>query len=129
LGDFVLTSPTRTFVDNSIMTTGLERAGTGEFGDLLDMFGVSAFATWDMTTSVGPVSATGRLLQWNLFPVNTSGGVLLFNDGNPLTVFQATTTATIPEPGNWLLALIPLVLLMQRHCARVFSKKALPGSI
>jgi hypothetical protein len=50
-----------------------------------------------MLSSIGPISGKAELLQWKLFPVETSGGVLAFNRGLSDTEFTATVSP-VPEP-------------------------------
>jgi len=97
LGLFLFATPTRTFVNQTAPSAGFSRAGERGL-DLFNFNGpeASVFATWGMTTSIGPVSGTGLLTQWNSPPVETSGGVLFFNVD---TSVPAVFTAVIPEPG------------------------------
>ena len=71
--------------------------------DILDLYnGLTdpGFATWDMLTSVGPVSGTAKLLQW-VPTVLTDGGQLQFFDGISDATFQAVV---VPVPAAvWLL--------------------------
>jgi hypothetical protein len=75
LGTQEIATPTRTFVNG--VTAGFSRAGY----EGLDLFnGPSNFelSSWQMTTSIGPTSGEGYLLQWETSPVITSGGILVF---------------------------------------------------
>lgn len=94
VGTFDFITLTRTFVNNSAETVGFSRA----FGGSLDLFNGpedDAFGAWDMTTSIGPISGGGQLVQWDLETVSTSGGVLVFDDA----ITDARFTATIvPVP-------------------------------
>ncbi len=94
LGTYDILSSTRVFCSNEISAVGFARLGP----DLFDLFSVPGMATWNMLSSVGPVSTTqATLLQWSRFdPVTTSGGVLIFNDQDGI---NSTFTATVvPEP-------------------------------
>jgi hypothetical protein len=108
IGTFGFTTPTRSYVND--ISEGFSRA-TYAGNDLLDAPDNSAFSTWDMTTSIGPFTGIGEILQWSLSPVLTTGGTLVFNtDEIPTVTFQAVAgTASTPEPGS--LALIGLGLL------------------
>jgi len=106
VGTFDFTTGTRTFVNNTFDEIGFSRAGI-DGADLFDGPVNSAFGTWGMLTSIGPTDGTGSLLQWSLSPVDTTGGVLAFNDGSSDTVF--TASVTVPEPSS--LALLAVGLL------------------
>jgi hypothetical protein len=93
VGTLDFTSPTSTFVNND-----LDEVGFGfPSRDLSEGPTNPAFATWNMLSSIGPISGKEELLQWKLSPVDTSGGVLVFNRGLSDTVFTATVS-TAPEP-------------------------------
>lgn len=98
LGTFSFTSGTRTFVNNG--GVGFSRAGM--YGaDLFDGNLNTAFNSWNMLSSIGPIYTTGYLQQWTFSPpVTTSGGTLVFNTGSSSTVFEATIS-TVPEPGSY----------------------------
>jgi hypothetical protein len=99
LGVFQILTPTRTFNSQAGQLVGFSRAGTLG-NDLLNGPFNAAFATWDMTTPIGPFTGQGGLLQWGLDPqINTSGGILIFNDA----VTTVTFRAFIPEPATALL--------------------------
>jgi len=99
VGTFDIISPTRTFSNNASQIVGFSRSAGS---DLFNGPSNAAFATWDMTTSIGPISGAGNTLQWGNFDVITSGGVLFFDDG----ATDAQFTAIIPAPAS--LALIGL---------------------
>ena len=71
----------------------------------------SAFATWDMTTSLGPIAGTGAILQWSESPqIQTDAGTLIFADNNSASItFQAVVSA-VPEPGSMVLLSLGLGL-------------------
>ena len=96
LGIFDFTTATRTFVNNTFGVVGFSRAGATP-ADLVHSSGDAAYTTWDMTTSLGPYTGPGTLLQWSFFPVLTTGGTLVFNDATPTVTFQAVAT---PEPAS-----------------------------
>lgn len=95
VGNYDFLTGTRTFVNNTYSEVGFSREGS--FGyDLFVGPKNSAFSTWDMLSSIGPITSNdGFLLQWSTQDIQTSGGILLFNDENSIT---ATFGATIPNP-------------------------------
>jgi len=96
VGTYPFSSPTRTFVNNSVTSVGFSRAGFGG-SDLFDGPGDPAFSTWDLLTGIGPITGTGTLMQWGSSngTINTSGGVLTFSNGGSATTF---TAVAVPEP-------------------------------
>jgi hypothetical protein len=76
IGTYQFTSPTRTFVNNSGQIVGFSRGTAAGSSDLMNGPSDAAFASWDMTTAVGPVSGFGNFLQWTSGDVTTTGGVL-----------------------------------------------------
>ena len=106
LGTFGILTPTRTFSEYAGNLVGFSRAGI--LGD--DLFNGPvdpAFGTWDMLTPIGPITGPGGVLQWSLIPqIDTTGGILIFNDGPSTATFTA-----IPEPAALsLLGALGLVL-------------------
>ena len=96
VGTFSFTSGTRTFVNVGI--AGFSRGGISG-NDLLYSAKSAAFNSWNMLSSIGPISGTGELQQWTLSPaVTTSDGTLVFDTAFPSIVFQATVSP-VPEPG------------------------------
>jgi hypothetical protein len=117
LGTFTFSTPTTFFVnngtDNRNPSIGFRRAGTLGL-DLTEFGPEAAFKTWDMTTSIGPISdARGFLLQWgsNFGTVIVNGGTALqFNDATAVpTVFKATV---LPEPSTLALLGIGALALL-----------------
>jgi PEP-CTERM motif len=73
------------------------------------------FNSWDMTTGIGPISASGGIGEWISSPVLTNDGSLDFFDSiNTITLtFQAIL---VPEPSTLaLLALGLIALLLARR--------------
>ena len=107
VGNFQFTQGTRTFVNNALSVVGFSR---GDLEGRIDLYNGptnAVFASWDMLTSIGPVTGPTRLLQWSFFPtVSTDGGVLIFNDSFTVGTFQATI---VPEPASCLLTTIGLI--------------------
>jgi hypothetical protein len=110
LGEFDVLTPTRTFVNNVRDIVGFSRAGTHD--DLFDGPFDAAFGTWDMLAPIGPLSGPASLMQWRLSPqINTTGGILIFNDGTCDAMFRA-----VPEPATLsLLGLGGLALIPRRR--------------
>ncbi len=84
-GSVQFITPTRTFVNNILGLVGFSRSITRE--DLFNGPQRPAFESWDMTGSIGPIDGTGTLIQWGLFDVVTSEGVLFFDDSTDLATF------------------------------------------
>ena len=105
LGTFNFITATRFFVNNTSIGpnpgVGFSIA-TGP--DIFDFGPEPVFATWDMTTSIGPISGANgyTLTPSNYGILDTSGGVLAFHyeEGLP-TTFQAAVV--VPEPTSLLL--------------------------
>jgi hypothetical protein len=97
LGSYDFTTPTFIFVNQSVRIPGISRSPGG---DLFDGPPDPAFSTWDMLTPIGPISGDAELQQWDITPVNTSGGVLRFDNGHAGGTFAATI---VPEPSSILL--------------------------
>ncbi len=97
IGTLNFLSGTRTFANTGLV--GFSRATTFGF-DLYNVFDVPGYA---LDTSTGPVPGVAQLLQWTSDTVNTSGGVLVFEDGRSEGTFTALT-APVPLPAAvWLL--------------------------
>lgn len=110
VGNLTINTPTRFFVNNSENAVGFSRAGSqGE--DLFDTKN-SAFETWNMLNSIGPVNGIGELIQWHDFDqIMTSEGILIFTENaNVKATFQATVSP-IPEPSTYAMLLVGLGML------------------
>lgn len=86
------------FVTSTGVFCNTDAPGIG-FTATYDLFTIQnpAAASWDMTTSIGPVYAqAGQLLKWDDPLIHTSGGILIFEDraGIPCS-FEAVV---VPEP-------------------------------
>ena len=82
------------FVNQSGGIAGIEDLTTD---DVLDTINSAVFSTYDLSTSIGPVTGPS---VFNLEPgYNTSGGVLTFS----MMSADSTFTATVPEPSSLLL--------------------------
>jgi len=96
LGDFAVSSALRVF--NTLGNLGLSRGGAGGL-DLYNAFTVPV--DYDFAASIGPIPAFASLLQWSSEEVLTSGGVLVFNNGDANGTFSAEG---VPLPSAvWLL--------------------------
>jgi len=98
IGTFDILTPTRTFVSNTAKEVGFGRA-TGS--DLYDGPTAAVLGTWDMLSSIGPLTGSAVVATWASPPVNTSGGLITFMSRSNATTFTATVA---PEPSS----LIPL---------------------
>ncbi len=130
LGVYTFLVGTRTFVTPSISRAGFGRQDFG--GDLFNYIGAdgSPLSTWNMASSIGPLTGTSRLLQWGggFQPVVTDGGVLFFGDDNEVSSsFAARTRFTsdpnpsptvVPEPSTFALLAAGGVLLLMRQSTR-----------
>ena len=107
LGTFSFTTPTRTFVNQGVQVVGFARTVGGS--DLLDSTSNAAYSTWDLLSSIGPITGSGSLLQWASAPVVTSAGTLVFNNSSTTLTFQAVVGNAIPEPGTFQLIALGLL--------------------
>ena len=85
--------------------------------DLILGPGDGVFASYDLTTSIGPITNIANFEDWGSVNIDTSGGQLIFDDGPVLTTFTATVTA-VPEPGTAILGLGGLVILRRKRRAK-----------
>jgi hypothetical protein len=120
-GTFDFTTPTRTFVNNTLGIVGFARAGAiGD--DLYDGPTNSVFSTWDMMSSIGPIVGDTELTQWHggsYGDIVTSGGVLVFDDATITGTFEAVVTPTaVPEPGTPITFGSALGVLLARRARR-----------
>ena len=99
VGIFDFITATETFVNNSDGGVGFTGAS---LGDLFNGPLNSSFTTWNMLSSIGPLSGnTGLLIQWFTWDINTTGGILRFNDQPDISAtFQAQV---VPEPTTMFL--------------------------
>lgn len=104
IGSFLFTTATRTF--NSSGNVGFSRAGAGGW----DLYNVFSVGSWDMMSSIGPVSGIASLIQWDLSPVYTTAGVLSFNSNSTAGTFQASISP-VPEPATYAMLIAGLGFL------------------
>jgi len=117
LGSFQVLSQTETFANLLSQLVGYSRYSTivasPTGADLYNGPTDTAFATWNMLSSIGPINGTGRFFQWSggQFPsVITSVGVLnIFDNPNSPATFTATL---VPEPSTFALAALGAVALL-----------------
>ncbi len=98
LGSFDFVTGTRTFINNQNQIVGFSRAGFGG-ADLMNGPTDPSFATWDMLSSIGPITGLGETLQWTIGDILTTGGVLVIDDvGLDITGAPGRTAGAIRLP-------------------------------
>jgi hypothetical protein len=122
VGVFGFVTATRTFVnqDNGGATTGVVgfARGASPFTDLFNGPANAAFKTWDMLSSIGPVTCCrGSLLQWDSPEVITDAGVLWFSS----ELVDASFQAEVPEPTS--LCLFASTILLTVHFAPRLARR------
>ena len=85
IGSFRFGEPTQTFVNNPNRIVGFGLTTL----DSVYAPTAAAFATYGLNASIGPISGTGQLLQWNFDDIRTSGGTLVLASGNSPATFEA----------------------------------------
>ncbi len=122
IGTFSITSPLRTFLNN---TPGLSRQNPPG-GDLYNLY-AGDFTGWDLVSDWGPINTTGSIHQWASPQVNTSGGVLVFTtNGVTPGTFQAVLgreAEAIPTLSQWGMVLLAGLLL----CVAVWRIRRFEG--
>ena len=88
VGIFQFSTQTRTFVNNSVQLVGFSRGGTSGT-DLLNGPSDGSFATWDMLTTVAPITGPGSLIQWSSGDILVDAGVLNMDSSSPEVTFSA----------------------------------------
>lgn len=103
-GTFNIAQPTQTFVNNGLDPTygGVGVSYNDPFGtSWIDSTADSTLLTWDMTTSIGPITAQVGGTQFFADPLMTSGGLLDFAAMGAGRIY--TFTAVVPGPGGFIL--------------------------
>jgi PEP-CTERM motif len=98
------TDSIQVFSTQSVTTVGFDDLSVGD--DILDDFSAS-FATYDLTTSIGPVVGSSEINPESSFA--TTGGVLVLTTAGDATFTGAAPTgvgSAIPEPSSWAMMLI-----------------------
>jgi len=103
LGTLTFLTGTRTFVNYDFSVVGFSRGGTGG-SDLFNGPTDSAFASWDMLSSIGPISGSAYALQWTSGVETNLGTLVLDSLGYVPATFEAVVgESVIPVPGAILL--------------------------
>jgi len=84
--------------------------------DLLDVHSNPALTTYDLTTSIGPLSDTSGQLQNDWAEVSTSLGSITLSSLATNATFAADA---VPEPSTYLLLFSGLICLSQIHRRKV----------
>ncbi|MCL4219753.1 MAG: PEP-CTERM sorting domain-containing protein [Phycisphaerales bacterium] len=110
VGTYDFLTPTRTFVNNDGQLVGFSRAGL-DGADLFNGPVSGVFAAWDMTTSIGPISGDGSVLQWTFGDILVGNGLVLnmISGDTPVTF----TAKVVPAPAS--LALLGLGVVAARR--------------
>ena len=115
--DFV--TPTSHFVNNTLQLVGF---GHDDAGDLFNGPDDPLFSNWDMLSPIGPITGQGILLQWGIVGgVNTTGGILFFDDGTTDAIFSA-----VPEPGTLAIFVVGGMGLIVRRRTNARRARATP---
>lgn len=102
LGTYDFTTPVGFFDATTGETVGFQRAVGAE---LIGGPTNSQFGTWGLDTSIGPITGTGIILQWDSSfggAVDTTGGQLFLDTARSSDSFSASV-APVPEPDTLML--------------------------
>ena len=110
VGTFDFVTATRTFFWPGTGLIGFSRTDSEGGYDLYNSVnGVPSLVGWDMATPIGPVSYGFAFKQWDLLPVQTSGGVITLDAAQVAGTFQAVRVATaVPEPAELSIRLLSI---------------------
>jgi hypothetical protein len=118
LGTFLITTATRTFINNSAHVLGF--SGSGIYGaDLYDGSSPS-LGTWDLVSNLDLSSVDYAIMQWNSGWVQTDAGTLFLADGRSAGSFKAVVgESSVPDSSSSLLfltgAILGLALIRRRR--------------
>jgi hypothetical protein len=113
IGTFAFTDSLYVFDNQPYSVAGISDA---TLNDILDTFGNSAFSTYDLTTTFGPVTGLSGFNPGSTY--GTSGGGLTFGDMSTNSTFSATTAA-VPEPSSLVLLGAAMAGLLMLRRGRV----------
>jgi hypothetical protein len=111
-GTFII--PVGTFDNQNVSVAGNQSRGTGE-PDILDVSN-PAFLSYDLRTSIGPLSGTPLFNPSIPFP--TTSGNFNINSVAGMSTFEATTGPAVPEPSALALSVVGLASLAFISCRR-----------
>lgn len=104
LFDFI--TPTRVFHNGSLL--GLSRASGA------DLFNTFFIPDYDLASTLSPIEDILLFVQWDMIPVETSGGTLVFNDGSTQATFEARLI-NMSEPASLAVFALGLLVLINRR--------------
>ena len=119
-GSGVFTTPHGVFDNQGVPVAGFSHVNAGQISaDELDISN-SAFATYDLTTAIGPLSVSLATLSLSNDP--TTIGTVTFSTASNLS-FQATTAAAVPEPATYVTMFLCLgSIIVMRHRKKATAK-------
>jgi len=117
LGTYNIVTPTRTIEENSGNNLSVMAFELNWGYDLIAIESLSPqLPKWDMLESIPTLTGTGELIQWAGGNVNTSAGVLVFNNAFGFSSTFDTGYKAVPEPASLsLLACGTLALLTRKR--------------
>ncbi len=105
LGTFDISSRLMSFVNRRFAVAGLSYVNRV----LINQLHNDDFAHWGLINSIGPITDPADIIQWDVFDIMTSGGVLELYDGPTTVTF--TAFSLVPEPSSLCLCIGSIVLL------------------
>ncbi len=100
IGTATFTDSMQVFVNQTFAPAAAGFGSLTAGGSVLDTFD-SVFATYDLSTAIGPITNTSFFRPDLTY--GTDMGALHFDNVNNMSTFQATTGSAVPEPASLLL--------------------------